>query len=142
MSGAKDPRCSATNVRGEPCKAPSSLVDPESGLCPAHAPGGRERLREAARKGAQATARRLQGDGLAEDDLPSLRTPRDAATWLERIGRAVATGQLANRDADAATRAVRVWLQAHEQGEVRDRMEELESTVEQLKGTRGLRAVT
>ena len=142
MSATEGPRCSGTNARGEPCKAPANLVDAETGCCPAHAPGGRERLREAARRGAQATARRLQGDGLAAEDLPPLRAPQDAEVWLERIGRAVATGELAHRDADAATRAVRAWLQAHEQGAVRKHMEQLAEQVAELKRARGLRSVS
>ena len=105
------------------------------GLCPAHRPGARERLREAGKKGAQVSTRlRRKAMGLEPDDLPPLRTPQDAEAWLERVGRAVATGRLANRDGDAVTRAVREWLRAHEAGAVAEQVGELGRKVAELKG--------
>jgi hypothetical protein len=46
----------------------------------------------------------------------------------------VACGRLANRDAVAATKAVREWLRAHEAGAVADQVEELRRKVAELKG--------
>lgn len=70
-------RCQATNAKGEPCRAPPELVDPESGLCPAHQPGGRDRLRLAGLKGAQA-ARGDRPEGLAPEELGRLESHADA----------------------------------------------------------------
>jgi hypothetical protein len=112
------------------------------GLCPAHRPGGRERLREAGRKGAEVSAHvRRKAKGLRAGELPPLRTPQDAEVWLETIGRTVAEGRLRNQDADAATRAVREWLKAHEAGKVAERVEELQEQVAALKKRPGLKAV-
>ena len=52
---------------------------------------------------------------------------------LEAIGRAVACGRLANRDAVAATKAVREWFRAHEAGTVTEQVTELRQKVEELK---------
>lgn len=137
MNGER-PSCRGMNVAGEQCGSPIVGAD---GWCCAHRPGGEEEMRERRRRAAEATARRLRAGGLEPDDLPPLRTPQDAETWLERIGRAVATGELANRDADAATRAVRAWLQAHDAGTVAERIAELQEVVETLKARRDIRAV-
>ena len=85
------------------------------------------------KKGAKVSTRlRHKAAGLSSDDLPPLRSPQDAEAWLERIGRAVATGELVNRDADAATRAVREWLRAHEAGTVTEQVDELRRKVAAL----------
>ena len=128
-------RCAGTRADGTPCQAPENLVDPDTGLCPSHSPGAPERLSEAGRKGAEATRRKhFTPSALDPDDLPPLRDHDSAKLWLERIGRAVATGTLSDRSATAAIRAVSEWLKAHEGALVaedvqalRDRLEALES---------------
>lgn len=117
--------CGATRADGSPCGAPSSFVDPATGLCPAHAEDASERLREAARKGGEATARRLRREGLEEDELPALESPRAAERWLEAVGRAVATGRLGHNEGRTVVRAVREFLRAHEAGEVTERLDAL-----------------
>ena len=103
-------RCRGRNEQGEPCGAPESFVNP-SGWCPAHQPGGRERLREAGRLGAEVSKQvRRKWKGLRPGELGPLRTPKDAERWLRIIGQAVTEGRLRNRDADAGTRAGREWL--------------------------------
>ncbi len=135
-------RCSALNAEGKPCGSPESVVDPESGLCWAHQPGSRERLVEAGRKGAAATARKWRGrGGLEPGELPQLGTPHDAQRALDIVAHAAAEGRLPQRQADATTRAVREWLRAHEAGVVSDRLEELRATVAELKGEKKLRSV-
>ncbi len=129
------PRCRSLNARGEPCRSPYTLVGAD-GLCPAHRPGGKRRARENGKQG----ARKLRHQ-LVQDDLPPLRTPKDAETWLECIGRAVATGVLSASKGGVATSTVRAWLQAHDAGAVTDRLEELRATVAELKGERKLRSV-
>lgn len=117
-----DVTCQGTNADGEPCRSP---VVGEDGFCPAHRPGGREEMRERARKGAEATARKLRGKALSPDDLPPLTSHEAAETWTDRIGRAAATGTLGANAANAALRAVREWREAREGGRVSERLEEL-----------------
>jgi hypothetical protein len=127
-------RCRGKNDQGEPCGTPETFVGP-SGWCPAHEPGGRERLREAGRLGAEVSKQvRRKGKGLRPGELGSLQTPRDAERWLRIIGRAVTEGRLRSKDADAGTRAVREWLRAHEAGAVVDQVAELRRKVSDLKG--------
>lgn len=118
-------RCSATNAKGEPCGAPPSMIDPETGLCPAHQEGARERLRAAGRKGGEQLRKRLRGDGLTDEDLPRLDSPQAAERWLEAVGRAVATGRLGHNEGRTVVKAVREFLRAHEAGAVSERLESL-----------------
>ena len=122
------PRCRATNAKGQPCRSPHTLIGPD-GLCPAHRPGGEQVNRRRARQGARRTKK-----ALLLDDLPALQSPQDAETWLEVVGRAVATGTLPASKGQVAASCVRAWLSAHEQGKVSDRLEELKATVAELRG--------
>ncbi len=134
-------RCKATRTDGKACRAPERMLDAR-GLCPAHRPGARERLSEAGRKGAEATARKLRrAHGLEPGELPELRTPHDAQKALNIVAHAAAEGRLPQRQADATTRALREWLRAHEAGVVTDRVEELRAEIAKLKGERKLRRV-
>ena len=126
MPGRK--QCAGTNAQGEPCGSPFVGDD---GFCDAHRAGGISEMRRRAIRGALASR---ASKGLDASDLPPLEDPRSAETWLEAIGRAVATGRLGKGEADAATRAVRCWLQAHDAGRTRDRLEELAEAVETLRG--------
>ena len=120
---------------GEALQEPLHARWPD-GLCPAHRPGGQQRARENGKQGARRLRRQL-----LHDDLPPLGTPKDAEVWLERIGRAVATGVLSASKGQVATSTVRAWLQAHEAGAVTDRLEELRATVAELQGEKKLRRV-
>lgn len=131
--GSDERRCSATNAKGERCGAPPEVVDPDSGLCPAHQPGGKDRLRLAGIKGAKA-ARGDRPDGLTPEELPALEGHAEAKLWLEKIGRAVATGRLEERAAHAATRAVKAWLDAHAGQLVSEDVELLRARLRELEG--------
>ena len=95
-------KCCASKADGTPCGAPEHLVELKTGLCPAHAPGAAERMGERGRKGAEASTRKLKSPGLGSDVHPPLKTHGDAQSWLETIGRAVSTGRLSDRQAQAA----------------------------------------
>ena len=136
MSSTGETRCSGQNSQGEPCGAPSSLVSRVTGLCPAHAPGGLERLRDAGRRGAEATARRFRNGGLAPDDLPPLRSPQDAERWAEVVGRAVAERRLTHSEGRAVASLIREFLKAHSDGKVTRRIEELGEAVAKLRADR------
>lgn len=130
---APDRTCSATNVDGSPCGAPSAFVDPETGLCPSHDPENRERIREAARKGAKATARKLRGEGLEDDELPPLDSPQAAEKWCEIVARAVATGRISHNAGRTLARLVREFLRSHDAGAVADQVDDLREKVAALK---------
>ncbi len=141
-SGGDEARCPATTKAGEPCGAPSSMLEPSTGLCPAHREGGTERLRLAGQKGAAASIAKWRGrGGLAPDELPPLDGPEAAEQWLEAIGRAVATGRLGHNEAKAATGAIREWLRAHEAGAVSGRVEKLGQQLDALRGKKAVRVV-
>ncbi len=105
--------CGGTNAEGAPCSSPIVGAD---GFFPAHRPGCGERMKRLATKGALASRK----SGLDPDDLPTLYGPRTASLWLDRVGRAVATGRLGHREGTAVVRAVEAFLRAHDAGEVTD----------------------
>lgn len=130
---AQERKCSATNADGTPCGAPESFVDPSTGLCPSHSENASERLSEYGRKGAKATAKKLQRDGLEDHELPPLDTPQAAERWIEVVGRAVATGRMSHNEGRTLARLVREWLRTREAGEMADRVDELQEKVAKLK---------
>lgn len=122
---APERRCNGTRDDGSPCGAPSNLVDPDSGFCPAHGPGGSEAMAELGRKGAEATARKLQSDGLSDDELPPLTSHEAAERWCDVVGRAVAQGRLGHNEGRTILRAVREWRDSRDQGELSDHLDAL-----------------
>lgn len=130
-----DRTCRGEKRDGSPCRAPSNMVDPETGYCPAHDPGARERLREAARKGGEATAKKLQREGLQEEELPPLDSPQAAARWLEVVARAVATGRLGHHEGRTVVRAVREFLRAHDAGRLSERLDNLMDALAEWRRT-------
>lgn len=129
----KSEGCDGTKADGSPCGAPPSLVNEESGFCPAHDPDNEERRQEIAKKGAEASVRARRGGGLEEDELPPLDGPRAAERWLEVVGRAVATKRLSHNEGKALARVIREYLRAHESGAMEDRVEDLREKVAALK---------
>lgn len=92
--------------------------------------------RELGRKGAYS---KNKGDGgLEPEELPKLETYDDAKMWLEAIGRAVATGRLKDRSAQAGIRAVEAWLKAEsDRLEATEELQELRKDIEELKQQQG-----
>ena len=131
---ARKGRCAGTNTTGEPCKNP---VVGEDGYCAAHRPGGRDRMRALGTKGALASRK----SGLDPDDLPTLDGPQTAALWLDRVGRAVATGKLGHREGTAVVRAVEAFLRAHDAGEVTEDIAKMRAALEKWTQTGDSRAV-
>jgi len=138
---APDGTCQGTRLDGSPCEAPDRLVDDETGFCPAHSPGGRERLSEAGKKGAAATAKKLRGQGLDPDDLPPLVSHEAAEVWEDRIGRAAATGRIPASAAQAGLRAVREWRETREAGKVSAKLEALDKAMQRWRETGDPKAV-
>ena len=90
-------------------------------------------MAERGRKGGLATKRRNASPGLDADELPELRTHEDAQHWLETIGRAVATGRLSDRQAQAAIRAVAEWVRAEGERATAEVINELRSDLDRVK---------
>ena len=134
-------RCSATNIAGEPCGAPASMVNDE-GLCPAHRPGAKDHLAAIGHKGAEATRKKFhKGKGLDPGELGPLETPQDAARWLEAVGRTVSTGRLTHHQGRTIAATVREWLRAWDSGQVAEDLDKLRQQVAELKGKRKLERV-
>jgi hypothetical protein len=124
--------CKEKTKEGKPCGSPERFVDPETGLCPAHSPGASARLSMAGRLGGSVAAAKRRGQGLDPDELPALDSHAAAMQWLEIIGRAVVSGRLSDKDANAAVKALEAWMRAEagraqdeEVAELRERLEEL-----------------
>ena len=140
---APERRCEARTASGEPCQAPPSLVNPERGLCLSHSPGASERLAEAGRRGAEATAKRFhRNPGLDASVLGDLETVKDAQRWLRAIGEGAVTGKLKAQEATAGVRAVEAWMAAERDRVAVDELTELKAQLqevrESLKGGRRL----
>ena len=71
--------------------------------------------------------------GLDTDELPALKSHADAQVWLEVIGRAVLTGRITDRIAQAAVKAVSEWIKAYGEQLTAVVLDELRGEVERLK---------
>jgi hypothetical protein len=131
-------QCRGQKANGSACGALPHLLD-EDGYCPAHRDGGREAMAERGRRGGLATKRRLSAGGLETDELPSLETHDDAKRWLEVIGRAVATGRLSDRHAQAAVRAVAEWVRTEGEKTTAEVVAQLKADIEQLQSAMKVR---
>lgn len=121
--------CQGTTDEGDPCGAPEGLVDPETGFCPAHGPGGRSEMSRRGTRGAYASHK----GGLKDQELPKLEDHEDAKRWLELIGRAVATKRLSDRRAQAAIRAVEAWMKAEAEQLGAEAIEGLQERLSELE---------
>ena len=127
-----DRTCDGTNASGDPCGAPPELVDAQTGFCPAHSPEGHDRMREIASRGGRAAA--AQGrDRLHPDDLDELESFDDAKARLDLISRAVLTGQIETKVANAAIRSVREWVRAEGERAAAEDLEALREELERVK---------
>jgi hypothetical protein len=97
-------------------------------------------MSDIARRGGEATRRKLRQGGLEDGELPPLDGPKAAARWCEIAARAVATGRLSNSEGRTVARLIQVFLRSHDAGEVAERMEALERDIADVR-RRGLEAV-
>lgn len=134
-------RCKRIKADGTRCRVPEHFVDARTGYCHAHGEGASGRMAELGRRGAAVTARKLRGGGLDPGDLPPLDGPRTASLWLDRVGRAVATGRLGHREATAVVRAVEAFLRAHNAGEMAEDIQRLRTALEEWTRTGDTRAL-
>ena len=130
--------CRGRRRDGTPCRAPSNLVDHESGWCPAHDPRRADERREAARRGGAATARKLTRRGLDLSELGSLETVEDCRRACELVYRAVASGQLGHREGSTAVRAIEAAQKVLATA-AREELDALRSELRRLKRVRAVR---
>lgn len=125
--------CRGVRDDGQPCEQ-SEMLD-EDGLCPAHREGARERLREAGRRGGEATARRHRSeeDTLESEELGQLESHSDAKARLDLICRAVLTGRIGRERADPSIRAIREWVSAHQAEVADEKLAELERRLAEIE---------
>ncbi len=90
-------------------------------------------MAERGRRGGLATKRRFSSPGLEPNELPELKTHADAQLWLEIIGRAVATGRLSDRQAQAAIRAVAEWVRAEGERATAEVVNDLKADIARMK---------
>ncbi len=108
-------------------------MDEETGLCPAHEPGARERLSALGRLGAEVTRRKWErGRGIEPDELPDLVTHKDAIDWIQTVGRAVASGRITHNQGSTMVRVIEAWLKATD-SITKPQVEELRHQIAELK---------
>lgn len=93
-------------------------------------------MRRRGMKGGRATKDAWKRPGLTSGELGDLETLADAQRWLRVIGSAVATGRLDKGDAQAATRAVEVWIRADD-SLTEAEMERMAEKIDELKSRKG-----
>lgn len=126
------PLCGYIKDDNTPCRS-HILVDGK-GLCPAHREGGREEMARRGKKGGKDKPSQDTGPpGLSPNDLPPLVDHDAAETWLEVIGRAVTSGRLGDRDANAGIRAVEAWLKTRGEKLTTEVVEDLKEEIDRLK---------
>jgi hypothetical protein len=127
-------RCQGTNERGEACGSPENFVDPDTGFCPYHAPGGDEHQLKNARKGAEATAKKLRRPPASDrDTLPAPETIEDAKKWLAWTAENLATGMISDKEARALGYVLRSFVDTVERADVADELEELREKLQALQ---------
>lgn len=85
------------------------------------------------RKGGKNSRRRTTDAGLLDpDELPPLDSFEAAETWLDLVGRAVATGRLTDRRAQAVIRAVSEFKDLRGERLAKEKVQELEDRIEEI----------
>lgn len=126
-------QCRGTTDEGKPCGAIPQFVDPETGFCPAHGPGGREEMRRRGTRGAYVRAKGEEPPVELPKDALALEDHADAKRVLEIVLRLVMQKQLSSQQAYAAIRAVEAWMKAEAEEATMEVVEDLREDVERLK---------
>ena len=124
-------RCPGVRTDGSACDTPGQMLL-DSGFCWTHDPDVTDGERKAAQqRGGMRQARKAR-KGLDPSELPELNSPEAAATWAATISLAIATGELPADQGRVALHGVALWLKAHSEGQVADRLKRLEQRL--MKG--------
>lgn len=92
----------------------------------------REYMAKIGRRGAY-SLHSQKAKGLDEKELPPLESHEDAKQRLDLISRAVLTGRIGDRPAQAAIRGVEAWLKAEGERLAAQVVEELKVEVDRIK---------
>lgn len=128
-------KCKGEKSDGTPCGAPPSMVNEETGYCPAHDPDRAEERRETAHRAAEASIEARRDKEFRLDELPELNGPKDAEAWMEIIIKAMLAGRLSQNKMDLARKGLKVWLKAHDKGQLEDRFDRLEDALKTYRET-------
>lgn len=130
MSGARCERCGAAGPDATGLCKPCRIGEE-------HGPDARRAYySNLGTKGAQAFHANRRKAGIEPDELPPLRTPKDAERWSEIVARAVAERRLSHSEGKAIASILRGFLKAHSDGTTSDRIAALEEMFATLKGPR------
>lgn len=134
-----DKVCKGTTRYGVPCQ---SKIVGDDGYCDSHSPERRHLMSRRGRMGGKMTAyeeKKRAGDtkapspGFDFDDLPKLKNYEDAKERLDLISRAVMSGRLDDKAANAAIRAVSEWVKTESESATAFVVKELTKEIERLK---------
>lgn len=127
-------QCQHVKDDGSQCGTAFGLSD--AGLCFGHDPEREAERKAAKRAGAAAVQAKAQKQkGLDPDELPPLDSHEAAETWADTIGRAAASGRIGSGAANAGLRAVKLWVEAHDAGQVSERLEALTDALSEWRRT-------
>lgn len=130
-----DLRCQGEKADGSQCGAPPSMVDEETGYCPQHDPAREEWRREKASRAGKASVKARRDKEFSLDELPELDGPQAAEKWMEIIIKAMIDGRLSQNKMDLARKGLKVWLKAHDKGQLEDRFDRLETALKTYRET-------
>lgn len=124
-------RCNGTKANGEPCQSP---IVGKDGFCSAHSPSaGSEEMAKRGRKGGVLFHERRDNSRKLADDLPELDSYEAAEEWAWRISLATVRGELGTKEANAISRALRIFLEARGEKLTTEVVEDLREEIDRLK---------
>lgn len=127
-----EPKCQGQKADGSPCGAPSELVDPDTGYCPAHDPEkGSETMAERGRKGG---SRSPYEERL--DKLPEITCAANVLEILNRAIRATAQGTISEKRANSIARLCRAWARLNDVVAAEERLDDIETKLAELDKVR------
>lgn len=122
--------CGGTTKEGNPCRSP--FVD-DDGFCPAHRPDGSEEMARRGRKGGVLVHERREKSEKLADQLPALDSYESAEEWSWRVALGVVRGDIGTKEANAISRALRIFLEARGEKLTTEVVEDLRDEIDRLK---------
>lgn len=119
-------RCKGIKADGTRCK--STFVANGAEFCPAHGPGGKERMSAMGKVGGKAKNLRRQSG-----ELPDLKTAEDAQKWLQHAARLVLKGDMDAKEANALRALVKEWREANADDITQKKIAKIERRIASFK---------